>query len=248
MLSHLFHRDNDSYQGATRPVAPLASHERPIQRASVPQVGHERPIGQLGSRISENSVTRAQLQPVKREMGHVRPPGVRPQIRPQGSQQQVRPQVSVGQVKVREIDHKQVQRYVPEMKHENPIQKHVPAITGSKTRATGKASAKGGKAKFCKCFVGGHVHGKDSKSLTQICGSRVPGYTVPNRPETCLRMTKTTFKALNLKNLELLAIKLHIKYDDEMTKTELQNLVAPQLPDQYKSRTFTWAGVKSRKG
>lgn len=106
---------------------------------------------------------------------------------------------------------------------------------------------KGGKAKFCKCFIAGHLHGNDSRTVTSKCIGRVhqtvPGYTPPMHPERCLRMTKSSFKSIKLDNLILLAMKLGIRYDDEMTKTEMQNLIAPRLPEQLKSRKFNWTGA-----
>ncbi len=123
--------------------------------------------------------------------------------------------------------------------HGGPIHHQHPPHHGEKK--------KGGKQKFCNCFIAGHLKGIDSRTVTNVCSNRVhtivPGYVPPMHPEKCLRMTKTSFKSIKLEKLILLAMKLGIRYDDEMTKTEMQNLIAPRLPEHYRSRKFNWTGA-----
>jgi hypothetical protein len=58
------------------------------------------------------------------------------------------------------------------------------------------------------------------------------------RPEKCLRMSKTAFKALPKSTLEAMMRALHVpvhEYLDDMTKGELQELVATHLPPSFKA-------------
>lgn len=98
------------------------------------------------------------------------------------------------------------------------------------------------KAKFCRCIVASRLHGKDIHNVAPLCHNKYPENTAYKKPEKCLQLTKTVFKSLSKASLILMANKLGVRVDDDMTKPEIQQLVEPHIPEHLKARSFNRGG------